>query len=262
MPIKPIAKALHEARSTLFQITLFHSLLDTLVVLILLLLGCMLLSLPKWWALVAAGIYTVVHTRGSLRDVNFRNIEAKFPELEEQLITVADNVREDNQIIEALNTEVLAKMKHIQSASFLNFPKLTRELLTMVVVSFIIIGSAAFHVKFLDIGDIAKQIRDFNPQEPYDINAELLQFEESQNLSEILGDPSIAELGKQQIDLQLNPLLSDVDVGKVRPPEDKTFQEVAPPQIRAQADQSYEEDIPKQYQRIVKTYFKEITRSS
>ncbi|RJQ22778.1 hypothetical protein C4580_00010 [Candidatus Woesearchaeota archaeon] len=261
MPIKPIAKALHEARSTLFQIALFHSILDTLVVLILLLLGCTLLSLPRWWALVAAGIYAVVHTRGNLREVDFRTIEAKFPELEEQLITVADNVREDNQIIEALNTEVLAKMKHIQSASFLNFPKLTRELLTMAVVSFIIIGAAAFHVKFLDIGDIAKQIRDFNPQEPFDINAELLQFEESQNLSEILGDPSIAELGKQQLDLQLNPLLSDVDIGKVRPPEDKTFQEVAPPQIRAQTDQSYEEDIPKQYQRIVKTYFKEITRS-
>lgn len=260
-PIKPIAKALREARSTILQIALFHSALDTLVVLALLLLGTLVFTLPRWYALLAATVYAIVHTHGNLKQVNFRAIEERTPELTEQLITVADNLREQNEIIDQLNTEVLAKMKHIQASSFLNFGKLTRELLVMAVVSFIIIGASAFHVKFLDLGDIAKQIGESRQTGPYDINDELLQFEESQNLSEILGDPDIAELGKQQLDLQLNPILSDVEIGKVRPPEDRSFREVAPPEIRAQTDQSFEEDIPKQYQRIVKTYFKEITRS-
>ena len=80
-------------------------------------------------------------------------------------------------------------------------------------------------------------------------------------LGSILGEESVTELGRQQLDLQINPIMSDVDIGKVRDPEKRSFREVPPPEIRATSDVSYEEDIPKEYQRIVKTYFKEITKS-
>ena len=116
-------------------------------------------------------------------------------------------------------------------------------------------------MKFIDLKETVKQIRDFRAVDEYNINNELLQYEESQNLSEILGDKSIAELGKQQIDLQINPLMSDVDIGKVSNPAEQQFREVPPRQIQASTDSSFEEEIPKQYQRMVKTYFKEITRS-
>lgn len=131
----------------------------------------------------------------------------------------------------------------------------------MAIVSFVIIGSSAFNVKFLDFNKAIKEIKEFKPFEEYDINQELLEFEESQNLSEILGEKSIAELGRQQLDLEINPIMSDVDIGKVRPPEERSFREVPPPEIRATTDVSFEDNIPKQYQRIVKTYFKEITKS-
>jgi hypothetical protein len=131
----------------------------------------------------------------------------------------------------------------------------------MAVVSFIIIGSAAFNVEFLDIKDVITEVQEFKPFEEYDINQELLEYEESQNLSEILGEEQITELGQKQLDLQINPIKSDVDIGTVRDPEKMKFKEVPPPEIRATSDVSFEEEIPKQYQRIVKTYFKEITKS-
>ena len=261
MPVKPIALALREAKFAITQVVLFSSLVDTLVVFMLLLLGCTLLTLPYWYAAVPALVYAIVHTYGNLKDVNFAKIEETVPLLKEQLITVADNWKEQNEIIDALNQEVLLKMKEIRTASFLNFGKLTRELTVMAVVSFIIIGSAAFNVKFLDIQKTVKELKEFKPSQEYDINQELLEYEESQNLSEILGNKSITELGKQQLDLQINPIKSDVDIGKVNPVEDKRFREVPPPEIKARTDVSFEEQIPKQYQRIVKTYFKEITKS-
>ncbi|MBI4146625.1 hypothetical protein HY489_04790 [Candidatus Woesearchaeota archaeon] len=261
MPVKPIALALREAKTAVLQVALFHSAIDALVMFLLLLLGSLVFSIPKGYAVLAALVYTIVHTWGNLKDVNFKAIEDKTPGLQEQLITVADNVKAQNEIVDALNLEVLQKMKEIRTSSFLNFPKLTREIAVMAVVSFVIIGSSALNVQFLDLGDIVKQVRDFKPLEPYDVNTELLEFEESTNLSEILGDEDIAELGKQQLDLQLNPLMSDVEIGMVRPPEEREFKEVAPPEIKAAADQSFEDQIPKQYQRIVRTYFKEITKS-
>lgn len=183
-----------------------------------------------------------------------------MPALNEELITAADNYKEQNEVVESLCQDVLRKMKDVKTSSFLNLGKLTRELAVAAAVSIIIIGSAAFNVKFLDVGEIAKELRDIKPHE-YDINRELLEFEESQNLSEILGDKSVTELGQQQLDLQINPLKSDVEIGTVNEPENRQFREVPPPEISATADASFEEQIPKQYQRIVKTYFKEITKS-
>jgi hypothetical protein len=261
MPVKPIVQALREAKRSILQIVLFNSFIDTLVVYILLLLGCTVLTLPGWYALVPAAVYAVVHTYGNVKDVHFAKIEEKFPSLNEQLITVADNVKEQNEIIEALNQEVLQKMREIRTSSFINFGKLIRELSVMAVVSFIIIGTAAFNVQFIDFKETVREIREFKPFQEYDINQELLEYEESQNLSEILGDKSVTELGQQQLDLELNPLMSDVDIGKVKPPEETRFREVPPPEIKATTDVSFEEQIPKQYQRIVKTYFKEITKS-
>ncbi len=261
MPVKPIVQALREAKQSILQIVLFNSMIDSLVVYILLLLGCTLLSLPNWYALIPNAIYAIVHTYGNLKDVNFAKIEEKFPSLSEQLITVADNTKEQNEIIDALNQEVLQKMREIRTSSFLNFGKLIRELSVMAVASFIIIGTAAFNVEFIDFKQTIKELREFKPFQEYDINQELLEFEESQNLSDILGNKSVTELGQQQLDLELNPLMSDVDIGRVKPPEDRKFREVPPPEIKATTDVSFEEQIPKQYQRIVKTYFKEITKS-
>src|SRR3989344_6527958 len=186
--VKPIGIALREAKESILHLVLFHSAIDTLVMVLLMLLGCLLLSLPKWYALIPTAVYSIIHTYGNLSDVGFHSIEAKYPQLKEQLITVADNWKEQNEIVDALNQDVLQMMKEIRTSSFLNFGKLGREIVVMAVVSFVIIGLAGFNVKFIDLKDTVKQIRDFSAVDDYKLDNELLQYEESQNLSEILGE--------------------------------------------------------------------------
>jgi len=260
MKHKPIRYALREAKLALWQIALFNSAIDTVVVLMLFILCCLLFSFPQWYALVPTFFYAILHTYGNVKEIKFSTIEKKFPVLDEQLITVADNLKENNEIIDSLNQEVLAKMKQIRTSAFLDFGRLTREITVLAIVSFIIIGCAAFNVEFLDFNKIVEEIKDFQPGD-HSVNQQLLEFEESQNLSEILGDESITELGQKQLDLELNPIMSDVVIGSIRPVEDRSFREVPPPEIKADSDSSYEEDIPKEYQKIVKTYFREITKS-
>jgi len=261
MPIKPIRLALEEARKSILQVVMFQTALDTLVVYVLLLLACLLLTLPSWYAVIPVIVYAIIHLHGNIKDVNFSNIEQKFPELKEQLITVADNWKDQNEIIDALNLEVLQKMKEIRTSAFLNLPKVTREITVMAVVSFLIIGASAFNVKFLDFAGTINEIRNFTPFQQYDPNAALLKIQESQNLTKILGNKSAGQLGKQSIDIQINPILDKVNIGKVLPPQPKEFaNNVAPPEIKASTDTSFEEQIPAQYQRMVKTYFTSITK--
>ncbi len=258
MKLKPIDLALKEAKQSVMHLALFQSFFDTLVMFLLMLLACLLLALPKWYALIPTLIYAIIHTSGNLKDVSFSAIEEKYPLLKEQLITVADVLDEQNEIVEALNQEVLQKMKEIRTSSFLNFGKLSREIIVMALVSLLIIGLAGFNVKLIDLRDTLKQVREFRE---YSVNEDLWALEESQNLEDILGEKTVAELGKQQLDLQINPLMSDVDIGRVNAPEQMSFREVPPAEIRGSTDSSYEEEIPKEYQRMVKKYFNEITRS-
>ncbi|PIN74438.1 hypothetical protein COV18_07340 [Candidatus Woesearchaeota archaeon CG10_big_fil_rev_8_21_14_0_10_37_12] len=260
--MKDIVKALEETRKAVLQVVLFNSIIDILVMFLILVLICILFAFPVWWAVLATIVYAAIHLRGNLKEVKFSKIEEKTPALREQLITVADSLHHDNEIVNALRDEVLKNMKEIKTSSFIEFGKLTREIAVMALVSFIIIGAAAFNVQFLDFSKVVDELKEFKGFQEYDINEELLEFEESQNLSEILGDESIAELGQQQLDLEISRSNSDVVIGQVNDPRTISFDKSVPPlEIKASSDASYEEDIPKEYQKIVKNYFREITKS-
>ena len=93
------------------------------------------------------------------------------------------------------------------------------------------------------------------------MNEVLLEYEEGDpEADDIYGDKSIAELGNEQLQLELNPVKSDADISKTQEPEHRKFRSTIPTEIAASTDASYEESIPKGYQKIVKSYFREITR--
>lgn len=264
MAQKPIIAALAEVRSAVTQITLFTTLLDTLVVFLICTLALILVVLPWWYALVPTVIYGVLHVvRTVKKHQNLAYVEEKVPELEEQLITVADNTDKENAIVESLQQDVLRGMRAIKTSYFLSFGRLVRELITLAVVSILIITASAHHIAFLDFRETLKDLQNLGkgPQGPYELTGEGLEFVE--NLSEdIYGNKSIAELGNDELQLQLTPVLSDIDIGRTKPPQSREFSSSLPEEIKATTDVSFQESIPKGYQRIVKSYFREIAKTS
>lgn len=260
MKIKKIALALREAKSSVRQMILFSCLIDTALVIMISLLIVKLLSLSWWIALIPGAIYAAFHISSNVNRANFQLIEKKFPQLEEELITAADNWKQDNIVVEELNEEVLGKMKEIETAKFLEFGKLMRQVSIMAIIAFIIIGASAFDVQFLNLPKAVDELKDFKPFQEYDVNQDLFEMEEGENLSEILGDAEVLELGKEQVDLELNPIESDAQIGTIKDPTQRSTRSVPPREIKASGSGSFEDQIPRQYQRIVKTYFREITQ--
>ncbi len=260
---KPILAALKEVRSAVSQITVFTALLDTLVVFLICALVLILITLPWWYALFPAVLYGALHTyRNVKKRKNLAYVEEKVPELQEQLITVADNTDKENAIVASLQQDVLRGMRAIKTSYFLSFGRLARELITLAVVSILIITVSAHGVKFLDFRNVIKDLGDLGKGAgAYDLSNASLEFME--NMSEdIYGNKSIEELGNDELQLQLSPVLSDIDISKVNPPESKEFKSSLPQEIKATTDVSFQESIPKGYQRIVKSYFREIAKTS
>jgi hypothetical protein len=260
MRVKKIALALREAKEAVRNIALFNSMMDTAMVIMIGLLVTKLLSISWWIALIPAAVYFPIHAMACIKDATYKNIESKFPELNEALRTAADNWKEDNEIVNALSDEVLEKMKHIKTGRFLEMGKLMRQISIMGLIAFIIVGASAFDVHFLDFPQIVDDIKEYKPFQDYDVDTTLFELEEGENLSDILGDASILELGTEQLDLSMNPIGSDSQIGTFKDVESRTFREVPPREIRASTDASFEDSIPKQYQKIVKTYFRQITK--
>ncbi len=263
MATKPIIRALNEVRSAIKQITIFTSLLDTLIVFLISVLVFILISLPWWYGLVIAAVYGVIHTHRAVKHrSNLSYVEEKVPELEERLITVADTVDKENQIVESLQQDVLRGMRAIKTSYFLSFGRLTRELITLAVVSILIITASAHDVQFIDFEQTLRELGELGAATgEYELSGEELSFVE--NISEdIYGNKSIAELGNDELQLQLTPLLTDIDIGTAKPPKSREFHSVLPEEIRASTDVSFQESIPKGYQRIVKSYFSEIAKTS
>lgn len=263
MAIKPMIAALKEVRTAVLQITLFSSLLDALVVFLISCLVLILISLPWWYALPIALAYGSIHTQRNIkRNTNMAYVEEKAPELQEQLTTVADNTDKENVIVQELQQDVLKLMRTIKTSSFLSFGRLTRELITLAVTSVLIITAAAHGIHFLDIKDTLKDLAALGKTPgAYELSGEGLEFVE--NFSEdIYGNKTLAELGSQELQLELTPMLTDIDIGKTKPPESRQFTSTLPEEIKATTDVSFQESIPKGYQRIVKSYFSEIAKTS
>ncbi len=258
---KQMAAALREVGSALWQLTLFSAVMDSLVVFTISFLALTLLSFPWYSSLLVLIIYGAIHTYRAIHGIKFNIVELKVPSLKERLTTVADNLDKDNEIISSLNDEVLKLMKDVRTSYFLSFGRLTRELAVMAIVSFLIIGSSAYNVKLYDytkaITAVQQTVQSFKE---YQINPSQLIFKEQNESSDIFGNKTMEALGTKELNLQINPTLSDVDITKQRQSKKQEFRDVAPTEISATSDKSYGDTIPKGYQKIVKSYFKEITK--
>lgn len=260
---KPIQQAIREIRLTLLQINILTWILDTLVVFLVSNLAFYLLMLHWTYAFIPTAIYAAVHAYNTRTNVTLRHVEEKVPELKEQLITAADNVDKDYEIVEYLNKDVLKGMKQTMTSYFLSFGKLSRELFLLFIISFLIIGASAYNVRFLDTHKAIQEIKDFAGKRTgeYDVNEMLLQYDEGDpDEDNIYGEKSIALLGNEQMLLELNPVKSDADISKVKEPEHRKFRSTIPTEIAASTDASFEESIPQGYQKIVKSYFREISK--
>ena len=258
---KPIVAALRELKRTVATIALFHAVVDGLVVFLLFYLVFILIQLEWYWAFSPFGLYMLWHVPRLMRRARLQQIESRLPFLREQLITSADYLDKENEVVRELHADVLKKMRDIYNSVFIGFGTLSTRLVATIILSFLIIFASAQDVHFLDIRETAKQVkRAFEPIPKYAVEESLLEFEESE-LEEALGEAKLAELGYQELQLELNPSESEIDLSKIKPPEQRRFRTRAATQIEAEGQSAFEENIPKSYQKIVQNYFREIAKS-
>ncbi|MFQ5621321.1 MAG: hypothetical protein ACE5FT_05760 [Candidatus Nanoarchaeia archaeon] len=260
--MKAIVVALKELKSSLVQIRLAESIIDSLLVFSIFYVVCLLILLPPVLAGIPFALFFVYTMSHRVGNVHSRDVETKVPVLTDQLSTAADNLYRDNEIVNGLHRDVLNLMKHVRLSYFINFKKIWRRIMILAVLCFTIILLSAWNVHFVDYKVVAKELGSLvNDQDFTGLGGgEGGGLGGDDNFTEIFGNETLAELGANQLDLQINPIMSEINIEDIKEAQEREFEEsVFPEDITATTDASFDEKIPKEHRDIVKRYFEKIS---
>lgn len=268
--MKQFRNVANEIRFTVAQVIIIPSILNGIMLFLLLYLILAILDLYPVFAAIPALIYTIIIVIKELRMDKFKLVEKYYPELSEKLRTAADYADVDDTIVDELHAEVTEQIKKVAASSFIKRRDLVWKTLVCIMLSFLIISVTQFDVSAAKYKfDLKNKIRDLTNEIIMEKSGEdenILRMGGNASGSgvgagvnmDIFGKKNLAKLGNQELDVELKPTTMEFRVGEVKEAEEKEFEETFPEDYQLSSSETFEENIPKDQQELVKTYFKNI----
>lgn len=214
------------------------------------------------YAAIPAGIYLGVELFYRIKRDKLMLVESKFAFLNEKLRTASDNLHADNEIVESLQDEIVNDLKKVDAGAFLDLKHTSLKIGAILALCFLIIFLNTFHLRGLNI-NVDDLIRDSNNviltkgEGPADMSAGGMSDVPADE--DIFGMENVAKLGDEELNLGVKTLGYEVNVRDVKEAEKRDYDEMFPTgDVMATSASAYEEDIPKEDQEIVNTYFMDL----
>ena len=260
--MKQIEEALKELKLTWNIVQISEKIIEGLLVFTISLSFIIFLGFEWTIAFLPLLIYIALKSYEYYKGNLFKSIEEKAPLLKEKLRTAAEYFKEENQIVDELNNEVIKDIKRVKSSFLVDYKTISYKLFGLIFLSFITITISLSNINLGGIDGISENLNRIifiSGEEKMEIPEIAIASEEGD--LNIYADASVAELGLKKGTFEINALDSEIDVNKVSGVEKKNFAPKSiPKEIYTTYDVSYNESIPKENQKIVRNYFERITR--
>ncbi len=259
--MKKIIPAMDELKRALIGMKLAEAFLDASVVFFLSYLFFILFAMPSLWALLVFTLTLIYITNKKLRSVNLKEVEKKVPELTDQLRAAHDTMYKEAPLVDSLHDDVVKLMRQIKTSYFVNFKKLWRELVLSGILAFAVILVASLNVQILDYNLVVDDLGSLlsRSDEGGDFSGNLGS---KGAVSDVFGNESIAELGLEELNLEVSSVLSELNLGDIRDVRDQEFKERSAAQEilagQSACGEECNEDFPSEHKDIVKRYFSQI----
>ena len=229
-----------------FKISLLHATTDAVIFFMIALNITTLLRLKFYFALGAALIFLIGDVIYRMKKTTLQQIEEKNPQIRDILRTARDYVEGSDFMVLAMFEELIQKMKSVSAGSILNQQNLVVKVFVVCLLSFsvIIISANNIHVPE-SVFDPDTYYNWFSSPGKERLDFYTIDFNDSDEL--IYGDPEMAELGNQMLEIHINPSINEMSFENVKEPEEKEFERgTFPTEIAAVSDASSEEKLPKE----------------
>ncbi len=258
--MKTFIKVIKEINKTLNFLIIFETILNAVIFFLVVYFLLSLVNLFPILATIPAVIYFGIRLYMNSKSDKRKIVESKYDPLKEKLRTAADNVNEENPVVNELEEEVVHELKHVGLSSFIQTKSVSCKIFTVIFLSFAIVLAATLNLYIVDLNkflsNFPELLENINPIRRAD-NALLGEINESED---IYGKSKLAVLGENQIDIKIKPVNYEVNVREEGDVEQKQFDEIFPKEAAVEQASAFEERIPEEQQELVKKYFDKLAR--
>ncbi len=244
------------------NIIIFFTLLRAIIVFLISFLIVITIGLSWIVALIPTIIYLVTLYKKNNSINKFKEIEMRYPELNERLRTAVDNLDESNMFVYDLHLDVAKLIKEVRMSEFFNKERAKKDIFVIAFLSIIIILIAPLNIHLFDLS-LDSGVEQWNlPSILNKIYKDVIGYGEGEGgigeNEDIYGKKSIAMLGNKEIEIQISSSNSEIDIRNIKDVQPATFEAAYPQEITAVGAQSFQEQIPRDQQELVKNYYKNI----
>lgn len=263
--MKNFKNVLKEVHVIVDEVLAFDIILTSVLIFLAFYLALMLFNLNPWYALFPTLAYLSFLLYVDLNKNKYKMVEDKYAPLYEKLRTSADNVGIENEIVDELEKEVVGDLRNVRVSSFVKMKRVSYKVLGSVILCLLILFASIYNVNFGDLGLKLDMIKDLVYKEGSgeggsELGDELVVGEGGEG-EDIYGEESIARIGNQDLEIKIKQASFEVVGSEVYEVPEKEFEETFPDEIFAIAAGGYEEKITIENQKLVKDYFKELSKT-
>ena len=217
----------------MLKIVFIYSFLDSLMVFFIIYFVASFFNIKFLYIILIPGVVTLIFFIANfitrINKMRLKNMEDANPQIKEMLRTAHDNMGENNIMMMALFEELKGKMKTVSSGNLLESRVIITRIVSAVVIVFLTISVSAFNVNLKKIDIPFEKLRFMMPNDKSHGEGNITDLVFNQT-DVIYGDASIAKLGNEEIDLNVNPTMSEIDFNQVSDAENQDLREGGLPQ--------------------------------
>ena len=255
---------LNEINFVFNNLIVFQNLLASIVLFLAMYMLFSIFRIPSSLSIVLAILYFIFSTYSWIRRRYVILIESKYPALNERLRTADDNKFLENPVAQELEDEIIAKVRDVHTSEFLDIKKSSLKIFSALLLGFLIvfIASMDFHIDL-------SWLRDQIPKFVYREGGSVIGDGPAGNVrsggqgfaENIFGDEEVAELSSS-LTAAIHVSGYELTIDDLQPPQARDFTPLFPTEVFGESAESFEENIPKDQQEVVKNYFNEITKDN
>lgn len=255
--MKDFIRVINEINRTISFFIFFESFLNATLFFLAVYFLLSLVNLYPISAIIPTLIYFILRLYVNSREDKRKIVESKYAPLREKLRTAADNIKEDNVVVNELEQEVVQDLKNVGLSSFIQTKKISYKVFACILLSFGIVLATTMNLYIVDLNQFISTIPGFiDALNPKKINGNVdVEINES---NDIYGKSKLATLGENPVDIRIKPVNYEVNVREEGEAEQKQFDEMFPNDVAIEQASSSDEHIPEEQQEIVKKYFEKL----
>ncbi len=256
-------KVLREINLVLDEVLLFDVILNSVLIFLGFYLGLMLLNFNPWYALFPTLGYFLYLLQRDVRKNKYAMVEDAYKPLAIKLRTAADSAEKENEIVQQLKREVVMDLEHVPVSSFVRTPRITGKIMASVVLCFLILLAAIYNINLspfkIDLASVLGKLLEAGGDGSGG-RGDKEGLGRGGQERDIYGEGRVAELGDEELEVIIRRSSTEAVGVTVDEPPQREFEEAFPDEVFVAASGAFEEKINVENQKLVKQYFKELTK--